>query len=76
MPQIGPLEIMMVALVALLVFGPEKLPDMARSAGRTLNSVRRAAGEMKRELKSGLSDEPSAAQPAVAPEPSTGGEPA
>jgi sec-independent protein translocase protein TatA len=34
MPNIGPMEIILLAVVAALLFGPHKLPEMARSLGR------------------------------------------
>jgi sec-independent protein translocase protein TatA len=34
MPNIGPLEIAIVLVIALIVFGPKKLPELGRSAGR------------------------------------------
>lgn len=74
MPQIGPLEIVMVALIALVVFGPQKLPSMARSAAKTLNELRRAAADMKREVNSGLRDEDPADSAVAEPKPSTSGE--
>lgn len=65
MPQIGPLEIATVALIALVVFGPQKLPELARSASKTLRELRRAAADVKREVTAGMQeDEPSAAPPA------------
>jgi sec-independent protein translocase protein TatA len=33
MPGIGPIEIIVVLIVALLVFGPKRLPDLGRSLG-------------------------------------------
>jgi TatA/E family protein of Tat protein translocase len=54
MPQVGPLEIFVVALVALIVFGPEKLPEIARTLGRTLSDFRRTVDEAKEEFHSGL----------------------
>jgi sec-independent protein translocase protein TatA len=64
MPQIGPLEVLVVAFVALMVFGPQKLPGMARSAGKSLYELKRAMGDMKREFTEGLEDdEVEAAQP-------------
>lgn len=74
MPQIGPLEMMMVALVALVVFGPEKLPNMARSAGRTLNNLRSTAADVKRELRAGLHEETTSASAAAEPSGSTAAE--
>jgi sec-independent protein translocase protein TatB len=54
MPSIGPLEILVVCVVALVVFGPEKLPDIARTVGRTLNELRRQADDLRAEFKEGL----------------------
>lgn len=33
MPNIGPMEIAIVLIIALVVFGPSKLPELGRSAG-------------------------------------------
>jgi sec-independent protein translocase protein TatB len=54
-PQIGPLEILVVAVVALIVFGPEKLPDLARKVGRTATELRRIANEAKAEFQTDFS---------------------
>ncbi|MDQ3730114.1 MAG: twin-arginine translocase TatA/TatE family subunit [Solirubrobacterales bacterium] len=34
MPNIGPMEIAIVLIIALVVFGPAKLPELGRSAGK------------------------------------------
>jgi sec-independent protein translocase protein TatA len=34
MPNIGPMEIAIVLIIALVVFGPSKLPELGRSAGK------------------------------------------
>lgn len=60
MPQVGPLEIIIVAMLALIVFGPEKLPGMLRSVGKTLGELRRMASEVKSDFQSGLDDAPQA----------------
>ena len=54
MPQIGPLELIAVAAIALIVFGPQKLPEIARTLGRALNEMKRMAAEVKDEFESGL----------------------
>jgi Tat protein translocase TatB subunit len=54
MPQIGPMEIVAVAAIALIVFGPDKLPEIARTVGRTLSQLRRMADEVRDEFKDGL----------------------
>ena len=44
MPNIGPLEIAIVLVIVLVIFGPKRLPQLGRSLGRGM-----------RELKDGLS---------------------
>lgn len=55
MPQIGPLEIFVVAAIALIVFGPQKLPEIARTVGRTVSNLRKMATEVRQEFESELS---------------------
>ena len=50
---IGPQEIVIIGLLALVVFGPGKLPSMARDLGRFVNEARRPLDELKSELDSG-----------------------
>lgn len=40
MPNVGPLEIFLVLLVALIVFGPKKLPELGKSLGRGISEFR------------------------------------
>ncbi len=56
MPAIGPMEIIVVAVVALIVFGPQRLPEIARTIGRTLNEFKRQAADIRAEFESGLDD--------------------
>ena len=37
---IGPLELIVVMIIAFIVVGPERLPELARSVGKTLRDVR------------------------------------
>jgi Tat protein translocase TatB subunit len=46
----GPMEILVIAIIALLVFGPEKLPQIARQVGRAASELRRMAAEVKDEF--------------------------
>lgn len=39
-PNIGPLEIAIVLIIALIVFGPKRLPELGKSLGRGLNEFR------------------------------------
>ncbi|MGD9734839.1 MAG: twin-arginine translocase TatA/TatE family subunit [Solirubrobacterales bacterium] len=40
MPNIGPLEIGIVLVIALIVFGPKKLPDLGRSLGKGIREFK------------------------------------
>ena len=42
MPNIGPLEIAIVLIVALIIMGPKKLPDMGRSLGKGMREFKGA----------------------------------
>ena len=44
---IGPLEIMVILVVALLVIGPEKMPELARSIARLMRDLRGAIDEVR-----------------------------
>lgn len=46
----GPAEIGVIIVVALLVFGPDKLPELARQAGSFVKTVRRMADSAKDDL--------------------------
>jgi TatA/E family protein of Tat protein translocase len=43
-------ELMVILLVAFIVFGPSRIPEVARKIGRGINEVRRASDEIKREI--------------------------
>ena len=40
MPSIGPLELVVVLVIALIVLGPKKLPEVGRSVGRGMREFR------------------------------------
>jgi sec-independent protein translocase protein TatB len=43
---IGPFELLLVILIAFVVLGPEKIPGVARTVGRTIRQIRQAAQTM------------------------------
>jgi len=40
MPNVGPLEILLVLIVVLVVFGPKKLPDLGHSLGKGIREFK------------------------------------
>jgi sec-independent protein translocase protein TatB len=55
--NIGPLEFLLLAAVALIVFGPDRLPELARDAGRMLRALRDVAQGARTQLNSELGPE-------------------
>ena len=58
MPSIGPLEIVVLLTIALLVFGPKRLPDLGRSLGGGMRAFKESVTG---------SPEPEAVEPATTP---------
>lgn len=63
---IGFPELLLILAIALVVLGPEKLPQIARVIGRGLGEVRRATEEVRAEIEKGDKEEP--VKPAAKPE--------
>lgn len=47
---IGMPELIVIMVIALIIFGPRKLPELGRSLGRSLNEFKRASNELKHTL--------------------------
>ncbi len=54
---VGLTELAVIALVAVLVFGPDKLPEFARQAGRMLHALRKFATDARDDLRNELGPE-------------------
>ena len=50
MPQLGPLEILVVAVVALMVFGPKRLPEVGRQVGHGIRELRKIQETVRAEI--------------------------
>jgi sec-independent protein translocase protein TatB len=50
-------KLLVLAVIALIVFGPNELPKMASQAGRALRDLRRIAEGAKNDLREGLGPE-------------------
>ncbi|MFN2642849.1 MAG: twin-arginine translocase TatA/TatE family subunit [Actinomycetota bacterium] len=51
MPNVGWGELLLILLVALIVFGPKKLPEMMRSVGQSLRAFQQESGRAMDELR-------------------------
>ncbi|WP_257351398.1 twin-arginine translocase TatA/TatE family subunit [Pseudalkalibacillus decolorationis] len=61
---LGPGSIVLLAIVALLIFGPKKLPELGKAAGKTLREFKNATsglvdddGDKEKDKKSKKTDE-------------------
>ena len=75
---IGPEELILVLIVALLVLGPERLPRVARDVGRVVGDLRRTSDEFREEFLQAdkYLEKPAAATPAPVAEPAPAAIPA
>jgi sec-independent protein translocase protein TatA len=63
--SLGPAEILVIFVVALLVFGPHKLPEIGRQVGKGVRELRKFQTTLRSDLDQVLSDDASdAAAPA------------
>ncbi len=63
---IGPTELMVILAVALIVLGPKRLPELARSLGKGLAEFKRATNDIKHQIDTSTEEPP---QRSAAPKP-------
>jgi TatA/E family protein of Tat protein translocase len=49
--SIGMPELIIIFVIALVIFGPRKLPELGRSLGKSLSEFKRASNELKSTLE-------------------------
>jgi Tat protein translocase TatB subunit len=69
--NVGPGELIVILLVALVVLGPDKLPDAARKMGNVMGELRRMSNGFQDEMRGAFNEVTQAPPPAAGePEPS------
>ena len=56
MGNLGSGELLVIFFVALIVLGPNKLPEAARQVGRAVNELRRISGGFQREIREAMKE--------------------
>jgi sec-independent protein translocase protein TatA len=76
MPNVGPLEIAVVLVIVLIIFGPKRLPELGQSMGRGIREFKSSLSgdkdqdspeEKRRELQASQAAEPAAESTPAAP---------
>ena len=57
MPNIGGWEIAVVLVIALLVFGPKKLPELGKSLGKSITGFRQGLKETKEDVQTAIKED-------------------
>jgi Sec-independent protein translocase protein TatA len=60
---LNPLEIILILAVALIVIGPERMPEVMRAVGKVLRELRLASNTVLHELTEGLDEQPPKVRP-------------
>jgi sec-independent protein translocase protein TatB len=67
----GLLDLVILAAIALILIGPDRLPGIARQAGRILRTLRQLAADTRAEISDGLDPDLADALNELRPEPNT-----
>ena len=80
MGPIGMPELIIILVIALIIFGPRKLPELGRSLGKSIGEFKRASNELRstleeeirvEEQRDGTKDAAAATPPSATPPPPT-----
>ncbi len=69
--NIGPFELLLVLILALLILGPGKLPEVGSAIGKTLREFRRATSEVDEAVKAADISDATSTKPQARPQPRT-----
>lgn len=68
MLNVGTMEMLVIAVVALLVLGPDKLPGAARQVGKAIGEVRRLGNSFQAEMRDAMQEPVRSEPPATEPD--------
>lgn len=54
--NIGPWELVLILLIALIIFGPGKLPEVAKGLGKAVNQFKNASSGLQKEFQEAIKD--------------------
>lgn len=55
--DIGLQELVVIFVIALIVFGPKRLPEIGRTVGKSLREFRRASQDLRQQFEGAIDDE-------------------
>jgi TatA/E family protein of Tat protein translocase len=61
-----PIHLVIIAIVALLIFGPQKLPEISRGIGRAINEFKKGTQDITSQIQQGLNENAVAANDTAA----------
>jgi sec-independent protein translocase protein TatA len=64
MPNIGPVELIVILVIALIVIGPGRLPDVGAALGKSIREFRKASSDITDATRVDASPQPGATAPA------------
>lgn len=62
-------EIMIILVLALLLLGPQRLPDAAKQIGKAMRDFRKATDDVKQQFETAMYEDERPARPVLAPTP-------
>jgi sec-independent protein translocase protein TatA len=71
MPNIGPVELIIILVIALIVIGPGRLPDVGSALGKSIREFRKASSDVTEATRLDQPATPSSAASAPPPQPNS-----